>query len=555
MKRNTLTYKLLFSGLMFSSIALAGCSSTTAKNVEDLASGQNRQSEQTKNFNNQEKSSQNSQTAPDIKMNGNNTSQTKTEEEKEDDVELDNLKSVSGNTIDLSQAKSNLLISKGGTYTLKSSTSQSVVVDAKDQDVTLILDGATIQAKDLPAIYVRNAKKATVEVKGTNTLASASHTAQEGLNASLYVRTALDLKGSGTLKITDEAGHGIKAKDGMNAQSVKAEITAKKDGIHASDNLTIDNGTYTIKAESEGIEAREELLIKDGTFTINSTDDGINAGTKLTVKGGKLMVVSETNDGLDSNGDLILDGGTITALSLQSPECAFDVDNSSFAINGGTVVGLSTTVTSPTDEAQNTVLINPGKSFTSLELKQSGKTVLSWKNETGTTLPANMILTLSAKDLKADTETELYLDSAKVQTFTLEQGLTKVGNIPEMGGMQGGPGQRAPGMKNGQRPEIPEGEMPEGEMPEDWNEGGHPDFENGEGFPGKGGQRPDFEGEPGLQENESSSLNNDSAAANSRKNGRGKNRQDTQNENGSVNPEARTQPGQPDTSTSATENA
>lgn len=574
MKRNNLTNKFMMSALLLSSLALAGCSSTTAQEISAMAS-QQRTSENTRNTPGtdrnpqsgqedsasdaaEEKNSQNSNGTHNGGMQGNKnqnkTAQTSQEDEN-DDVELSSLETVSGNTIDLAAAKNNQLINKGGTYTLKGSGTKTVVVDAKEQDVTLVLDGATIKTNDLPAIYVRNAKKAVIEVKGTNTLTTAAHTAQTGLNASVYVRTALDLKGTGTLTITDQEGHGIKAKDDMTSQSITARITARKDGIHASDNLTIQNGTYTINASSEGIEAKEELLINDGTFTINSEDDGINAGTKLTVKGGKLTVVSKTNDGLDCNGDLILDGGTITAISLQSPECAFDVDNSRFAINGGTVVGLATTVPSPTSENQNTVLINPGKSFTSLELKQSGKTVLSWKNETGTTLPANMILTLSAKDLKADTETELYLDSVKAQTFTVEQGLTKVGNIPEMGGMgeiQGSPGQMAPGMSNGQRPDFPEGEMPEGEMPEDWNGDQRPDFENSEGFPGRGGQRPDYEGEAGRQENENNSPNDDSAASNSRKNGRGKNRQNTQNKNGFTNPEARNQP---DTSTSATENA
>lgn len=506
------------SALLLSSLALAGCSSTTAQEISAMASSQQRTSENTRNTPGtdrnpqsgqedtasgatEEKNSQNNNGTNNGGMQG-NKNQDKTaqasQEDENDDVELSGLETVSGNTIDLAAAKSSQLINKGGTYTLKGSGTKTVVVDAKDQDVTLVLDGATIKTNDLPAIYVRNAKKATIEVKGTNTLTTAAHTAQTGLNASLYVRTALDLKGTGTLTITDQEGHGIKAKDDMTSQSVTARITAKKDGIHASDNLTIQNGTYTINASSEGIEAKEELLINDGTFTINSEDDGINAGTKLTVKGGKLTVVSKTNDGLDCNGDLILDGGTITAISLQSPECAFDVDNSKFAINGGTIVGLGTTVTSPTAEAQNTVLINAGKSFSSLELKQGGKTVLTWKNETGANLGSNMILTLSSKDLKADTETELYLDSVKTETFTLEKGLTKVGNIQEMGGMNGMGGRgMVPGMNNG--------EMPEGELPEDWNGEDRPDFgngqrpemsdfENGE-MPEFDVERPDFNGE------------------------------------------------------------
>ncbi|WP_323089706.1 carbohydrate-binding domain-containing protein [Allobaculum sp. JKK-2023] len=540
------------SAMMAAVLALTGCSTAQAP-VENQAS-------ETKQAVVKDKNAQSDKTQ---------TTKTETED-KNDDVELDNLTAVEGTTISLSDAKSNLLINKGGTYTLKGKTNYTIVVDAKDQDVTLILDSATIDAKDLPAIYVRNAKKTVVDVTGSSSLSSTSHTAQDGLNAALYVCSDLDLKGSGTLTITDPNGHGIKAKGDITSRSVTIKVQSGQDGIHASDNLTINsgtysftaddegievnealtinngtftvnskgdglraetgvaikNGTYTITTENEGIESKADLTIENGTFTINATDDGSNAGNDLTVKGGTLNVVSTSNDGLDANSNLNLEGGTINVTALKTPEGAFDEDNAKFKISGGTIVGLSAMATLPTDVTQNTVMINASSSFKKLELKQGGKTILTFSNPSSSTTTSNKtseatqttsndqtgnssestdsankdnfqntkpemrqggmpganastaVLTLSCKDLKAGSEAELYLDGELAETFTVEEGLTQVGNIQTMGGGMpagdfGGRGGQMPGnFENGQRPEMPEdfdfgnGERPQ--MPEDF---------------------------------------------------------------------------------------
>ena len=519
------------------------------------------------------------------------------------------------------------------------------MVDAKDQDVTLILDSATINAKDLPAIYVRNAKKTVVDVTGSSSLSSTSHTAQEGLNAALYVRSDLDLKGSSTLTITDTTGHGIKAKGDMTSQNVTVKAQSGQDGIHASDNLTINsgtysltaddegievnealtinngtftvnskgdglraetgvvikNGTYTITTENEGIESKADLTIENGTFTINATDDGINAGNDLTVKGGTLNVVSSSNDGLDANGNLYLEGGTLNVVALKTPEGAFDEDNAQFKISGGTIVGLSAVATLPTDAAQNTVMINASTSFKKLELKQGGKTILTFNNPSSNTSSAatdktseatqapakdqtnnssestdsatknnpqnarpemgqggmpggnasSTVLTLSCKDLKAGSDAELYLDGELVESFTVEEGLTTIGNIQTMrGGMPGGDfggrGGQIPGdFENGQRPEMPEdfdfgnGERPE--MPEDFDFGNGERPEMPEDFDFGNGERPQM---PGNFEN---------GNAGSQKQGRSsKKSQNNQNGQNTQNGQNNQNKNQEDTTSSAT---
>ncbi len=583
LERETIDMKLnrkhfALSAIMTAFITLTGCSSAAAQDTP-AAPAQNKAPAN--------ETTQDSQTSKENKTAKSGQTTDTTKEDKNDDIELENLNPVTGNTISLADAKGNLLINKGGTYTLKGKTSYTVVVDAKDQDVTLVLDSAAIEAKDLPAIYVRNAKKTVVEVKGSSSLKSTSHSAQEGLNAALYVRSDLDVKGTGTLTLQDGQGHGIKAKGDMTSQGLTLTANAKQDGIHASDNLTITSGTYTfttedegvevnetlnitdgtftikstgdglraetgvlikngkytIDTENEGIESKADLTIENGTFTINAKDDGLNAGNDLTVKGGTLNIISATNDGLDANGSLDLAGGTINATALKAPEGAFDVDNAKFTISGGSIIGLSAVATLPNDVKQNTVMVNADSTFKKLELKQGGKTLLSFENkaQSATTstqnnttkeTPANkdsaankdsqtnttnqdssassstnsqkqnqdaskqpttntdrrngqmgpsgmngngtIALTLSCKDLKAGSEAQLYLDGELAETFTVEEGLTTVGDIMTMGGgagMRGGEFGGRPEMnedfgKNGQRPEMDENFDPNGERPE-----------------------------------------------------------------------------------------
>lgn len=498
---------LFVSALSCAALLAGGCSTAnvkTAPNEENR--GQKQQESLEQNRKNTQKETKNSTTGA-------------AEEEKNDDLELSGLQQASGSAIDLSKLSASIKISQGGTYTLSGKTTHSVVIDATGQDVTLVLDQADIHAKDLPAIYVRQAKSLQLEVKGDSSLASDSHTQADALNAALYVCSPLSLKGSGKLSITDGTGHAIKGKEDMNIGQVNLNLTSEKDGIHASDALSVTGGTFTLKAgdegmevneklhiaggvftidskgdglraekeleitngtftitsENEGLESKGTLLIKNGTYTLHTADDGINAATSLTIQNGTFDIVSSGNDAIDSNGDLNLEGGTIYATALSPAEGAFDTDNTPFVISAGTIAAISNTASLPTQCDQNTVLITAPKAFSKVELRQDGKTLLSWSPKEA--LKSGGVLTLSCKDLKAGQQAEVYVDGTLLDSaFEVKEGLTQVGTIRQMGG---GPRQgwnENGAMENGERPQgMPEGQRPEGERPEEFFEGERPE--------------------------------------------------------------------------------
>ena len=92
------------------------------------------------------------------------------------------------------------------------------------------------------------------------------------------------------------------------------------------------------------------MTINNGTVTTRSTDDGVNASLddgladqnatpSITINGGTVKVYADA-DGLDSNGNLTITGGTTTVVGPTTVDNgSFDADGT-FAITGGTVVGI-----------------------------------------------------------------------------------------------------------------------------------------------------------------------------------------------------------------------
>ena len=134
----------------------------------------------------------------------------------------------------------------------------------------------------------------------------------------------------------------------------------------------VSNGV-TVSCSPEGIEAKSDLTINDGYITINTTDDGINAGKSITLNGGYIYSASSNNDAIDSNGVMNINGGVIVAVGSAIPEAAFDCDQNTFTITGGTFVGIAGSTSTPTASVcrQNTAILGSGTAGTTLALKSA----------------------------------------------------------------------------------------------------------------------------------------------------------------------------------------
>ena len=292
-------------------------------------------------------------------------------------------------------------ITQAGVYVLSgTATDVTVYVEAADEDkVQLVLDGVSITNSDMPAIYVLTADKVfvTTTAGSANTL-KVTGTFTKG-SAVIHSKSDLVLNGLGTLTITSTQGKGIKCSDDLKitggtyvissySHAIDANdsiricdgtftiTSSNKDGLHAENEdddslgyIYICGGTFTITAASDGLEGDAFVVIDGGTFTIKAaegiegtyvqinggtisivaTDDGINASSKsksyamtIEINDGDITVNmgSGDTDAIDSNGNLYINGGTLT-ITAQSP---FDYDGVG-QLNGGTVIVNGSRVT------------------------------------------------------------------------------------------------------------------------------------------------------------------------------------------------------------------
>ena len=309
-------------------------------------------------------------------------------------------------TITASDNKTETITSEGVYVITGTASNFTVKVEAdKEAKVQLVLDSLTVTNDSTPVITILSADKCFITTtNSTSTLSvGGSFTADGDLNtdAVIYSKDDVVFNGTGTLVISSAAGNGISGKDDIKftggtyqiesaLDSIEAndliaiydgifQIVSSKDGLHSENSdddstgsIYIQNGTLTIQASSdaiqttaicqidggtlsltgtEGIEGTK-IQINGGDITINASDDGINVAQKskslgtpvIEINGGtiKVTVGQGDTDAIDSNGNIIVNGGTIDITSTMS---SFDYDGTA-TYNGGTIIINGTQVDS-----------------------------------------------------------------------------------------------------------------------------------------------------------------------------------------------------------------
>ena len=252
-----------------------------------------------------------------------------------------------------------LSITEEGTYILQGTASDcTVLVNAPEAKVQLILDNVTVTNASSPVIYALDADKCFVTTaEGSENALTVSGTFTEDTendvktDAVIFAKSDLTLNGKGTLTISS-TDNGITSKDELTVTGGTYNITASGKGLESNDSTAICDGTFTIDAK-EGMESTY-VRIDGGTFEISASDDGINAAAssdknnvQVEINGGTLSIKmgAGDTDGIDSNGDLTINGGNIS-IECNSP---FDYSGTG-ALNGGSVVVNGEEVTELTNQ-------------------------------------------------------------------------------------------------------------------------------------------------------------------------------------------------------------
>ena len=246
------------------------------------------------------------------------------------------------------------------------------------------------------------------------------------------------------------------------------DLSSGDDGIHAATALLITGGNITVSKSYEGLEG-DSIDITDGEISVTSSDDGLNASSAdnssdsetqttaqnspqmqdpsseadanayIRISGGSLYVNAE-GDGLDSNGMLYIEGGTIAVDGpTQANNGALDYGTGA-EITGGTVTaagssGMATTFGDTS--TQYSVLYNFDSTLeagTEITLTDaSGKEVMSY-----TPSKAFSSIVFSSSELAAGDYTVTAGDTT--EKVTLSGVTTTAGTASEMGQRMGGSG-------------------------------------------------------------------------------------------------------------------
>ncbi len=258
---------------------------------------------------------------------------------------------------------------------------------------------------------------------------------------------------------TDDAIHANSGN--ILIESGDLTLNTYDDGITADILVEITGGTIDIESCYEGIEGAY-VRIGGGTISVTSSDDAINAASddesvkEYIVIDGGTITVDASGDGLDSNGSILITGGTVTVYGPTSNgDGALDAETG-IIVQGGTLVALGTLgmVETPSTNSTQYVL-----SYAQNSAIQAGET-LYVKDSSG-----NVILTIEAQkscqsvivstpDFQNGATYTISNESGDLATFTISSIISSVGSS-QAGGMQppnGGQGGQPNGGQGGQTP-------------------------------------------------------------------------------------------------------
>lgn len=346
-------------------------------------------------------------------------------------------------------------ITEPGTYSLSGTLSAGQIAidlgEDADEDpnavVNLILDNADITCSVAPAVIFYSVYECGSDDEETAT--KDVDTSAAGANVYLADDSVNHIEGSYVARIYKEY---TLSEDGTEV--VENKKLHKYDGAFYSKmsmNIDGDTGVLNIKAENEGLDSELHLTLNGGVINITAGNDGINTNednvSVTTINGGELNIVVDGStgegDGIDSNGWIVINGGTITSYACSfSMDAGIDSDMGIY-INGGEVI-YTGNMYDFIDESEQ------GYAVFTLRNKVTGGTTVTMKDTDGNVVgewtPINdfTYFVVSLADLTED-------------TYTLWDGETELGSSSS-GGMMGGFGMTPPeGM------EMPNGgEMPEG---------------------------------------------------------------------------------------------
>lgn len=285
----------------------------------------------------------------------------------------------------------------------------------------------------------------------------------------IHCASDINIKG-GDITLTSQVKKGISAHGNVVIDDGTIDIKKSTEGIESKALMTINGGDISIEASDDGLNAggngnddmfgfggRGQMTPPDGVaqppqnnrpqgggMGRNETDE-ISTEHHIQINGGNLYINAQ-GDGIDSNGSLVIDGGNVVIDGTTSGgDSALDSDGA-IMVNGGTLTAVSALgmVEAPNSYSKQNVLnISLSQSYEAgqeISIKtSSGEEVVSF-----TPAKSYQSFIYSSDKIKTGEEYTLYVAGEEVESFTVSEVVTNVGNA-DLGmnrpGGRGGKGQ------------------------------------------------------------------------------------------------------------------
>jgi hypothetical protein len=243
----------------------------------------------------------------------------------------------------------------------------------------------------------------------------------------------------------DAEDDGVHSNGNILITAGRFSIRTGDDGIHADNAVEITGGDISIPASYEGIEGTS-VTIAGGNISITASDDGINAANGddnampwgrqmgrgridenlfVRVTGGTLDILAG-HDGIDSNGNLFLEGGTLKVSGpSQGMEGAIDFDGS-FIITGGELITAGSVI-NINESTQPVVLVAYTRQLASgsiMTIRDSGgNTILEYTSRNACTISG-----FTSPLFELGKTYSLYINGQKRVDIAINDTLTAVGD-------------------------------------------------------------------------------------------------------------------------------
>ncbi|MBQ9588303.1 MAG: carbohydrate-binding domain-containing protein [Bacteroidales bacterium] len=209
------------------------------------------------------------------------------------------------------------------TYTLSGSSTDGEFYMSGSYKATIELNGLTLTnatpVYSGAAVHIQNGKRINVKVVSgtTNTLVDAASGSQKGC---LYIKGHAEFKQQGTLNVTGNVKHGIKAGEYVTLKNATLNITsAVGDGISCNQYFLMQSGSVNISGTGDdGIQCDLEDSLSTGETVDHEDEDSGN----IYISGGTITIACAATaaKGIKGQGDINTSGGTITVTTTGDGE-------------------------------------------------------------------------------------------------------------------------------------------------------------------------------------------------------------------------------------------